>query len=179
MLDEAGADAVLVVPSPADLGEREIDREWRHLGDPVFDDWMYQHLSDLADTLDDAGVPVIWATSPHMRLAPGGDLEGDWTTVADNDPARVDRLNELIRQVVSRRENASVIDLGAWAQRLSRGEFAPNHRAEGGELTESGAVGAVTWMVPELFDILGVDATAADAEADATASEPAATAPAG
>lgn len=163
LLDEAGADVVLVVPSAADVGAREIDRAWRHLGDPVFDDWMYQSLSDLADVLDDAGVPVVWATSPHVRLAPGGDLEGDWTSVPDNDPARVDRLNQLIRDVASGRENARVIDLGAWAQRLSRGEFAPNHRAEGSDLSESGAVGAVAWMVPELFEILGLDpSTAAD-----------------
>ena len=187
LLDAAGADAVLVVPSPADLGEREIDREWRHLGDPVFDGWMYEQLSELADTLDDAGVPVIWATSPHVRLGPGGDLDGDWTTVADNDPARVDRLNELIREVVSRREDARVIDLGAWAQRLPRGEFAPNHRAESGDLTESGAVGAAAWVVPELFDILGVEGTTAEgmaaggtaAEGTAAESEADATAPAG
>ena len=160
LLDEAAADVIVVVPSAADLGQREIDREWRHLGDPVFDDWMYEHLTDLADTLDDAGVPVVWATSPHLRLPPGGDLEGDWTTVADNDPARVDRLNALIRRVVSGRDNASVIDMGAWAQRLSRGEFAPNNREQNGDLTEAGAVGAVGWMVPELLAILGVEPAA-------------------
>ncbi|HEX5947471.1 MAG TPA: acyltransferase family protein [Acidimicrobiales bacterium] len=169
LLDEAGADVVLVVPSAADVGAREIDREWRHLGDPVFDDWMYQSLSDLADVLDDAGVPVVWATSPHVRLAPGGDLEGDWTSVPDNDPARVDRLNQLIRDVASGRENNHVIDLGAWAQRLSRGEFAPNHRAEGSDLSESGAVGAVAWMVPELFEVLGLDPSAAADAAEAPA----------
>jgi peptidoglycan/LPS O-acetylase OafA/YrhL len=172
LLAEADADVIVVVPSAADVGEREIDRAWRHLGDPVFDEWMYQHLSDLADVLDDAGVPVVWATSPHMRLAPAGDLEGDWTSVADNDPARIDRLNDLIREVVSGRENASVIDLGAWAQRLSRGEFAPNHRAEGRDLTESGAAGAVSWMVPELFEVLGIEpSTEAPAEAEAPAAE--------
>jgi hypothetical protein len=160
LLDEAAADVIVVVPSAADLGQREIDREWRHLGDPVFDHWMYEHLTDLADTLGDAGVPVVWATSPHLRLPPGGDLEGDWTTVADNDPARVDRLNALIRRVVSGRDNASVIDMGAWAQRLSRGEFAPNNREQNGDLTEAGAVGAVGWMVPELLAILGVEPAA-------------------
>ena len=57
----------------------------------------------------------------------------------DNDPARVDRLNEIIRQVVSDRDDMSIVDLGAWAQRLPRGEFLPAQRAEGRDLTEDGA----------------------------------------
>lgn len=170
LLDEGGPDVVVVVPGVGDLGEREIDSQWLHLGDPVYDDWLYQRLGDLADTLDDAGVPVVWATSPHVRLAPGGELEGDWTSVPDNDPARVDRLNEIIRDVVSGRDDTTVVDLGAWAQRLPRGEFGLAHRAEGRDLTEAGAVGAATWLMPELFDILGVGADdAADAEAGAEA----------
>ncbi|MDD9369863.1 MAG: hypothetical protein PV358_07115, partial [Acidimicrobiales bacterium] len=139
-------------------------------------DWLspsiLRFIRRVVKQADDAGVPVVWATSPHMRLAPAGDLEGDWTSVADNDPGRVDRLNDLIRDVVSGRENASVIDLGAWAQRLPRGEFAPNHRAEGRDLTESGAAGAVAWMVPELFEVLGIEpSTEAPAEAEAPATE--------
>jgi peptidoglycan/LPS O-acetylase OafA/YrhL len=162
LLDEAGADVVVLVPGVADLGEREIDRQWVHLGDPVYDSWFRRHLRDLADTLEEAGVPVVWATSPHVRLAPTGDLEGDWTTVADNDPARVDRLNEIVRSVAAGRDSSTVIDLGAWAQRLPRGEFAPDYRAEGRDLSEAGATSAVAWMVPKLLDVLGVEGGGGD-----------------
>jgi peptidoglycan/LPS O-acetylase OafA/YrhL len=157
LLDEAGADVVVVVPGVGDLGEREIDRQWQHVGDPVYDDWLRERLTDLADTLDGAGVPVVWATSPHVRLAPGGDLDGDWTDVADNDPARVDRLNDIIRAVAARHDDSTVIDLEAWAQRLPRGEFSPDHRVEGRDLSEVGADQAVAWMAPELFEILGIE----------------------
>jgi peptidoglycan/LPS O-acetylase OafA/YrhL len=154
LLDAAEPDAVLVVPGVGDLGEREIDREWLHLGDPVYDDWLRDRLTALADTLEDAGVPVIWATSPHVRLPPGGELEGDWTTVADNDPARVDRLNEIIRDIAADRDDSTVLDIGAWAQRLPRGEFAAAYRAEGRDLTEDGAVRAVAWLIPEVHALL-------------------------
>ncbi|HEX6422027.1 MAG TPA: acyltransferase family protein [Acidimicrobiales bacterium] len=165
LLDAAEPDVVVVVPSAADLGEREIDRESLHLGDPVFDEWFYQHLRDLADTLDDAGVPVLWATSPHVRLAPGGDLEGDWTSVSANDPARVDRMNDLIRSVAARHD-AGVVDLGAWAQRLPRGEFGTEQRAEGRDLTEDGAARAAAWLVPEVLDVLGLAGAGDDEDAD-------------
>ena len=70
--------------------------------------------------------------------------------MADNDPARVDRLNEIVRSVAAGHDRSTVIDLGAWAQRLPRGEFAPGYRAEGRDLTEEGAVNAAAWMIPEL-----------------------------
>jgi hypothetical protein len=156
LLDEADADVVVVVPSVADLGEREIDREWRHLGDPVYDGWLRQRLSDLADALQAQGAPVVWATSLHVRLAPGGDLRGDWTDVPDNDPARVDRLNEIIHDVVDGRGGSTLVDLDAWAHRLPRGgEFGADHRAEGRDLTEAGADQAAAWLVPELLAIVG------------------------
>jgi peptidoglycan/LPS O-acetylase OafA/YrhL len=170
LLDEADADALVVVPGTADLGAREIDRQWSHLGDPVYDDWLAQRLDDLADTLEGANVPVLWATGLHVRLAPGGDVEGDWTDVADNDPARADRLNEIIRAVASGRDGFTVIDLEAWAQRLPRGEFGADNRAEGRDLSEAAAIRAAAWMAPEVFEVLGIGADAeSDAESDAAA----------
>jgi hypothetical protein len=72
----------------------------------------------------------------------------------------------------------SIVDLGAWAQRLPRGEFAPAQRAEGRDLTEDGATRAVRWLVPTLIDLVGApDEAEAEAEtepATATTAAPAA-----
>jgi hypothetical protein len=166
LLEAAEADAVLVVPGVGDLAEREIDQRWRHLGDPVYDDWVADQLGDLADELSDAGVPVLWATSPHVRLAPGGDVEGYWSDLADNDPSRVDRLNDIIRRVASRHDDATVVDLQSWAQRLPGGEFGPANRADGRGLTEAGAVRAAAWLTPQVFERLGIEAEPDEAAAE-------------
>lgn len=172
LLDASGADAIVVVGGLADLGEREIDRKWRHIGDPVFDDWLGDRYDDLADRLAGHDVPVLWATYPHVRLAPGNDGEGDWTTVADNDPLRVERLNEIIHDTVAGRDGFSVIDLDAWTQDLpAGGAFGAEYRLEGRDLTEAGADAAVRWLVPEVLEATGTEPPTADDESgDATTS---------
>jgi peptidoglycan/LPS O-acetylase OafA/YrhL len=155
LLDAADADVVVVVPGVGDLGDRRLDRTWRHLGDPVYDSWLRQRLSDLADTISEHGRQVVWTTALHVRLAPAGQ-GADWTEVAANDPARVDRLNEIIRSVARDRRDVTLIDLDAWAQQLPRGgEFGTDHRADGRDLTEAGADQAAAWLVPQLLDLAG------------------------
>jgi peptidoglycan/LPS O-acetylase OafA/YrhL len=169
LLDASGADAIVVVGGLADLGEREIDRKWRHLGDPVFDDWLSDRYDDLADTLAGRDVPVLWATYPHVRVAPGNDGEGDWTTVAENDPLRVERLNEIIHDTASGRDDFSVIDLDAWTQDLpAGGAFGAKYRLEGRDLTEAGADAAARWLVPTVLEATGTEPPPADEDGPAT-----------
>jgi hypothetical protein len=169
LLDASEPDAIVVVGGLADLGEREIDRKWRHVGDPVFDDWLGDRYDDLADTLAGQDVPVLWATYPHVRLAPGNDGNGDWTTVADNDPLRVERLNEIIHDTVAGRDGFSVIDLDAWTQDLpAGGAFGSQYRLEGRDLTEAGSDAAARWLVPKVLEATGTEPPASDDENGAT-----------
>ena len=163
LLDASEADAIVVVGGLADLGQREIDRQWRHIGDPVFEDWLGDRYDDLADTLAGQDVPVLWATYPRVRLTPGNDGEGDWTGVADNDPLRVERLNQIIQNAVSGRENFTLIDLDAWTQDLpGGGAFSAEYRLEGRDLTEAGADAAARWLVPKVLEATGTEPPAAE-----------------
>ncbi|HYZ97677.1 MAG TPA: acyltransferase, partial [Acidimicrobiales bacterium] len=158
LLERSEPDAIVVVGGLADLGEREIDRQWRHLGDPVFDDWLADRYDDLAATLAAQDVPVLWATHPHVRLGPGNEGEGDWTAVPDNDPLRVERLNEIISDTVTGWDDFSVIDLDAWTQDLpGGGAFNAEFRLEGRDLTEEGAARAAGWLVPRVLDATGTE----------------------
>ena len=135
----------------------------------MYDTWLRQHLDDLADTLvRGRRARRVGHVAATCGWRPAG--EGDWTSVDDNDPARVDRLNEIVRQVASGRDDMSVVDLGAWAQRLPRGEFASGQRADGRDLTEDGAVRAADWLVPALFEVLGI--TVAEESPDPAATPP-------
>jgi hypothetical protein len=155
LLDRAEADAIVVVAGVDELGERQIDREWRSLGDPLYDGWLAGELEAMADLLAEPGVPVLWATVPHTRM-PGPD--GDWTRLPDNDPSRADRLNELIHDTVDGRDGFQVIDLVAAMQELPRGgEFSPNAREEGRTLTAGGAGTLANWLVPQVLEATGAE----------------------
>jgi hypothetical protein len=160
LLDAADADAVVVVGGLGELGDRQIDRDWRHIGDPLYDAWLVDELDGLADTLASADVPVLWATYPHVRV-PGDD--DDWTSVPENDPERVDRLNELIQRTVAGRDGFQVIDLVAAAQEFPRGgEFSADYRQDGVTLTQTGSDRVSAWLAGRVEEAL--DLTPAEPE---------------
>jgi peptidoglycan/LPS O-acetylase OafA/YrhL len=154
MLDAADYDVIVVAMGGADLGERKIGRHWQHLGDPAYDVWMAQQIDGLADVLSEKGVPVLWATYPHMRTVDEERPDEQWTAYDDNDPHRVDRLNELIRSTVAGRDGFEVVDLTAWLFEIPRGEFNSDFRV-GATFTEPGAKAAVAWLAPQVLSATG------------------------
>jgi len=157
LLDAAAPDSVVVLTGLGELGEREIDGTWHHLGDPVYDDWLSGELDALASTLADGGAPVLWPTVPHVRL-PGAD--GDWTAYDDNDPRRVDRYNELVREAAEGHDAIRVLDLTAWAQELPRGgEFSPDYRQDGATFTEAGADTVADWFAAAVIRTLDAESS--------------------
>jgi hypothetical protein len=149
MLDAADYDAVVVLMGSADVGDRKIGRKWRHLGDPEYDRWMAEQIQGTADVLAEAGVPVLWATTPHVRL--DDEASGTkWPDFEDNDPQRIDRLNELIVANVGDRKGFEVVELEAWLYDVPRGEFNPELR-NGSSFTESGAKSALGWLAPKIL----------------------------
>jgi peptidoglycan/LPS O-acetylase OafA/YrhL len=151
-LDAADADAVIMVMGVADLGERTIDGESRHLGDATYDRWLTEEINGLADVLADHRVPVLWLTVPHVRLD-DEDPSTHWPDFDDNDPRRVDRLNELIVGTIGDRAGFGVLDLDAFSHELPRGEFNPSYRS-GATFTEPGATHAAAWLVPRVLSTL-------------------------
>src|SRR5262249_49337931 len=150
MLEAAKYDAVVVVMGGADLGSRKVGRHWQHLGDPSYDVWMAEQIDGLADTLADAGAPVLWATYPHVRLTDPKRPGDDWERYDDNAPHRVDRLNELIQSTVGHRNHFQVIDLAAFLYQVPMGEFNPQIRT-GSTFSEPGAQRLVgDWLAPQL-----------------------------
>ncbi|HMG42039.1 MAG TPA: acyltransferase family protein [Acidimicrobiales bacterium] len=157
MLEAADYDVIVVAMGGADLGERKIGRQWQHLGDPAYDVWMAEQIDGLADVLASKGVPVLWATYPHLRLTDPDQASSSWTDFDDNDPHRVDRLNELIESTVGNRDRFEVADLAAWLYEVPRGEFNEDIRV-GTTFTEPGALQTVeTWLAPKVLSAAGAD----------------------
>jgi peptidoglycan/LPS O-acetylase OafA/YrhL len=155
MLEASDPDVIVVVMGLADLGSRRIDRNWVHFGDPAYDRFMADQIVGLADVLAGTGKPVLWATYPHQRIDPDPDDPArSWTDFDDNDPRRVDVLNELIYTQAGIRKDIEVADLDAWLNDVPLGPFNPEMR-DGAELTEQGATAAVAWLAPQVLSAAG------------------------
>jgi hypothetical protein len=102
--------------------DRVHDGRWMHVGQPDFDRYLTGELEQAVAVLGSRGATVALFTTPCFagRERPDG---GTWP---ENDPVRVTRLNELIREVAARHPgNVDVVDLnamlcpgGRYAQRL-------------------------------------------------------------
>jgi hypothetical protein len=91
------------------------DNRWRQLGDPVYDERVHQEYLAATDLLASRGALVVWVT-----LADFGHVQDDLSTPAmrrSHDPARVRRLNDIMRQVVNERPaTARLVDLAQWME---------------------------------------------------------------
>ncbi len=104
-LDGADYDAIIVTMGQKDLGEKFVDGQWRHLGDPVFDEWLAPQVGEIADLLAAEDAPVFWSEATKVRIARANDPSSHWQDFPDNDPARVERLNEIVAGELAGRDN--------------------------------------------------------------------------
>jgi hypothetical protein len=160
VLDSRRYDAVVLSQGGADLADRQVGGEWRHLGDPEFDEWFRADLAAFADVLDRFDVPVLWATVPHFRARSYRDPTEDWRDHPDNDPARVDRLNELFEEVVYGRPGFHRLDVAGWVRDQPGGEFDEAIRGDGAHYTEGGSDALAEWMVPQVLAVVEADRVA-------------------
>ena len=78
--------------------DRMYQGRWQHLGDPAFDAYESAQLERAVTILSSRGAKVALFTSPYFHT--GEQANGNpWP---QDDPARVDRLNQLIVQVATR-----------------------------------------------------------------------------
>jgi peptidoglycan/LPS O-acetylase OafA/YrhL len=145
----------LVVSGSFDVLDRRLagSDHWQHIGDPSFDEVLREEMVRLTDLAIEAGSHVVWATHPAIRT---GTVDGRPPAAAhpENDPARIERLNELIRDVVASREGASVIDLRARMQRWPGGELDPQRRPDGIHPADQAQAELVDWIGHRLLEVV-------------------------
>ena len=133
-----------------ELMDRVVAGAWSHIGEPAFDDYLRAQLTRAVDVLSADGAVVAVTTAPYFRrgLRPDGGL------YPEDEPARVDRFNALVRDVVAHRPGrAAVVDLGA---RLTPGGFTRvvdgvTVRADDGvHLSPAGGRWLAPWLLGQL-----------------------------
>ena len=104
------------------------DDRWRHVGMPEFDNYVLREFLSAIDALGAGGAKVLVVTQPHMD--PGANQ--GFTDLPEADPARIDRLNELLARAVSLRPGiATLVDFRSWLSKLPGGELDPTRREDG------------------------------------------------
>jgi peptidoglycan/LPS O-acetylase OafA/YrhL len=152
IVTRAEADVIVFTSGVFEMGERRFAGDWYHLGDPVLDRWLAERLAGIADILATKDVPVLWATLPHLRMHDPADATVPWDELNENDPARIDRLNEIVGDVVDDRPDFHLVDLGAWARELPGGEFG-DERADGVHFSWAAADDLATWLTPQVVAV--------------------------
>ena len=117
-------DAAVVLYGPREVADRLLPGEdsWHHVGEPEIDAYLRDEIQAMVDVLAAEGLAVVWLTSPyvatdreHPEMLPGPHPESE--------PARMDRLNEIIREVAADEPAMRVVDLQGYLESLPGGSL--------------------------------------------------------
>ncbi len=105
----------VVQVGPWDVLDRRLDgeAEWRHIGDPVYDAYLFEEMTRAVDVLSSHGAAVVWLTSPPVGEGAVAGGQPQWEQAAE--PERTARFNELVARLPSVRPGkVRVVDLAGW-----------------------------------------------------------------
>lgn len=138
-------DVVLIGSSPWDVIDRNVpalgDR-WLTIGDPDYDAWLRRETSEAARLLRSTGARLVWFTQAHLARP---------TSVPENDPGRIDRLNALDRSVLAGDPGAVVVDYEAWVDQVPGRFDDKGLRPDGLHLSDGGKQQVAEWIAPQLL----------------------------
>jgi hypothetical protein len=152
ILDEQRPDVAVLVSGVWEVVDRRLPGEdrFRHIGDPGVDRYLLREWLSAVDVLGAGGATVVLVTYPHFEA--GRDV--GFSGLPESDPARVDRLNELIREVAALRPGvAQVLDFQAWLASQPGGELDPAKRDDGLHFRDSFLPTIGAWLGPQLISL--------------------------
>jgi len=150
-LFNSSAQTVVIHTAMWDVTDRQLagDPTWRAPGDPVYDAYLLDQMGTLTDFLHDKGVQhVVWLLTPHIDVdhVPGQASK----EYKASEPTRIDRLNDLIRQMASTRSYVEVLDYALQAREWPGGEFDDDYRPDGVNPNDAAAKAIAEWLGPQL-----------------------------
>lgn len=149
LLDSHRPDVVLLSGGVWEVVDRRFpgDERWRHVGQPEVDDFVRREIVAAIDTYGATGAVVAVATTGHFEA---GRAEG-FSGLPESDPARVDRLNQLIGEAVAQRPGAAVvIDVAGWLATRPGGGLDPSIRSDGIHFDDAFLPTLGSWLSTEL-----------------------------
>ena len=145
-------DIVVIASGFWDSTDRRLlnDDVWRKPGDPVYDTYLKGELSQAVDVLGSMGAAVAFIDNPPIQLGlnePQGP--GQFEV---NDPARQERINQLLGEVAATHPAMRVIPFAAFIKAWPGGMFDRQIREDGLHVDGPGRTIVGDWMGPEVLD---------------------------
>jgi peptidoglycan/LPS O-acetylase OafA/YrhL len=142
-------DVVLLIIGRWEVVDRVNEGDWTHVGDDAYDAYLRGELQRALDILTSTGARVVVTTEPYNRRGerPDGSL------YPEDQPVRADRWNTLLRSVIGKRPDVTVLDLN---KKLGPDGYYTN-KVDGIKMRIDGVhptPEAVKWLTPWLTDAL-------------------------
>ncbi len=117
IVEKLKPNVVVIVGGAADLSDRRLpgSDEWQHIGQPGYDEWLLDQMRSFGETMASSGARVVWFSNPDIDPQYQAGETGTPPFV-EADPARMDRYNELIRQVADENPSIEFADFAAAVQ---------------------------------------------------------------
>ncbi len=139
---------IVIVGGFGDVADRRLpgSGEWQHIGEAGYDEWLRAQMAEFVDEVTAAGARVLWLSHPHVR--PPREAGSD--PYPEEEPARMDRYNELIAEIATADERITFADLAAFAAARPGGEFDPVFRPDGAHIDLTVAPDLVSWLADRI-----------------------------
>ncbi len=105
-LDAFHPDVVLLADGEYEVRNRLLDGSWTHIGEPAFDRAELAALRRAVALLGSTGATVVLLTAPYYHQPE----QADGASWPEDDPARVDDYNAMLRQVAAGSGGAVVVE---------------------------------------------------------------------
>jgi peptidoglycan/LPS O-acetylase OafA/YrhL/lysophospholipase L1-like esterase len=126
------------------------DDRFRQIGSPDIDRYILGEFLAAIDTLGADGAHVAVLNQPHIQSG----LDKGETNLPESEPARMDRLNELLAEAVALRPGvATLVDMRGWISAQPGGEMDPAKRPDGIHFSDEYTSTVAKWLGPEVMRI--------------------------
>ncbi|MFV0318179.1 MAG: acyltransferase family protein [Microthrixaceae bacterium] len=151
-IDGNDPDVVVLTSGIWEVVDRRLqgDDRFRNIGEPLVDRYVLIEFLNAIDTLGARGANVVVLTYPHFEA---GRDQG-YSDLPESDPARTDRLNELLAEAVSMRPGvATLVDFQGWLAGQPGGELDPLKREDGLHFRDEYSPNIANWLGPQLVEL--------------------------
>ena len=151
---ESRPEIAVVLVGRWELMDRMVGDRFRSIGSPEFDADVARSLDTGIAAAAATGGRVVLATTPYYRRGARPD-GGTWP---EDDPARVDRFNVLLREAAARHAGVAVVELGSRLSvggRLAMTIDGQRVRTDGVHVAPEAGNVLAPWLLPQLRTLAG------------------------